>query len=539
MSNDVIVVGAGPVGLTAALLLARHGLRVEVIDKNLSPATEPRAVSLDDEGLRIWQSCGVGELLRDDWAAGEQGQCICTYQDGRGRPFLRIRQRTSELGYPHAALIHQGLIEQKLQQAAGMHPLIRLRRGLRIDHVEQTGEAVTLQGARTGGESFESRAPWMIACDGANSTVRRELGIGMEGASLEQPWLVANLTDHGDPGHVTISCRTKAAAVTLPLPHGLRRVEVQLDAGDDGAWISDEGQVRKRLASCWPGAMEARIVSAAICRFRARVAAQWRLGQVFLAGDAAHVMPPFAGQGLGAGLRDAGNLTFKIAGVVQGWLSPQVLETYELERRPHVERIMRLSCRLGRLMSPGSRLEGTLTHTALRLVGVSRRLSGRWLLRGPNIQPTLKRGFLMPSPHAGRYLPQPEVVGPDHRRVRLDEMLGRRMTWIILAGRERSRTRLRPPLLQPCDTVITEGRDFHDPDKVLRRRYGPGSVLLVRPDRVVYCHIKPSRKRPSSTRRPACLSDRVALHEVRETVSPAWRRPSPSPVALPTAPIRA
>lgn len=540
MASDVLIIGAGPVGLTAALLLARHGLRITIVERRREPVPAPRAVALDDEGLRIWQSCGLGQLLREDWASGEPDQCICTYLDERGHPFLRIHQRTGEFGHPHAVAIHQGRIEEKLMRAAEQSSRIKLHRGSRVQNIQQNEQAVTVSVVGPDGQPLECNAPWAIACDGGGSTVRECLGIPMVGSDLPHPWLVVNLEDLGEPGHVTIRCRKRAAAVTMPIPHGLRRVEVQLDKDDAGAWLNNDAEVRARLRLGWEGAVDAPIVTRAICRFRAVVAATWRDRRVFLAGDAAHLMPPFAGQGLGAGLRDVSNLSFKIAGVCQGWLAPAVLDSYEQERRPHLERMTRLACHLGRLMSPRSLTEAALVPAALRMVGASPALCGRWLLRGPSIQQTFTSGFMVPSEGAGRYLPQPIVIASDNRRVALDELLGPRMTWIVLSGRSGDPPRLVPPLLQPSDTVLMEGRDFRDPDHVLRERYGHGGLVLVRPDRVVYFNLRSSRYRSTHGRSLACRSDSMSLREVRHVASSVARSwPFPSPDASPTARTRA
>lgn len=525
MTADAIVVGAGPVGLTLALLMARSGLRVTVLERRPDGCTDPRAVSVDDEALRIWQACGLVEAMSGDWASGDIGQTMCSYLDARGHPFLTLEQHRSDLGHPHAAAIHQGCIEGKLLSAARANPSIEVRMGFEARDVLQGERCVEVRGVDGTGAACTARASWAVACDGAGSAVRKALGIGMTRRQLPHPWLVANVEDSGPPGHVTIRCRPGAACVTMPIPHGLRRIEVELPADDDGSWLEDEREVRARLRAAWGPVDRARIVCASHRRFQASIAERWRERRVFLAGDAAHVMPPFAGQGLGAGLRDAANLSFKIAGVQQGWLAPETLDTYESERRPHVERMTRLAIRLGRLMSPSTPLEGACVQAAVRVLRTVAPLMRGMMLRGPGIRPVLRTGFVVPSPQAGRYLPQPTVETPDGSKVALDALLGPRMTWIVLETARAPQQRLGAPLLQPSDAVLVEGRDFIDRDRCLRDRFGPGGLVLVRPDRVVHTHLGPARPWTTWQRNNACELQPTAWRTMR-SLEPVSQRHS-------------
>ena len=491
MRRDVAVIGAGPVGLTLAMLLARHGLRVGLVERSTRPSDRPGAVSLDDESLRIWQSCGLEGTLRDEWAGGDEGAVVCRYLDDRGRTRLGIRQRQSDLGYPCAVVTNQRRVTPALWDAVSREPAVEMHTGRELESVEPRAEGVRVRHRDAGGTRGTLDARWLVACDGADSAVRTALGIPMPTRPLPHPWLIAELPDDGTDRCVRIRCGRHATSVTAPLPHNLRRVELALDPGDPADWLNDEAEVRTRLIGAWAPAADKPILGRAVVRFRAGVADRWRVGRVFLAGDAAHVTPPFAGHGLATGLRDAANLAFKLAGACQGWLHEDVLDSYEQERRPHQERMIRLAMRLGSLMLPPSgtltRFHHTLSWSAAMLPPVRARLE----LRGPRVRPTLANGFLRRGGRSGHHLPQPWVLAGE-RRVRLDALLGPRMTWIAVgAGRSPGRRdRLR---LADNDTLLVEGRDFHDPAGSLQHAFGPFSLLLVRPDRVVHTHIRGDR----------------------------------------------
>lgn len=491
MSRRVIVIGGGPVGLTAALLLARYGMRVALVERELRPRRRVRTVALDDESLRVWQACGIADRIASDWDGGAEGEVMCRYLTPGGRTFLGLRQTGGDLGYPQAVAVHEGCIAEALSAAVERHPGIVVHRGETAVSLSQDDDGVEIGLRDEAGHLRHERGSWAIACDGCDSVVRGLLGVDMPGETLESSWLVANVAESTPVLHATIRCDPRRPSVMVSVPHGVRRIECMLEDREADSVRSDEGAARAMLASVWPEAARAEIIERAVLRFDARIARHWRVGRVFLAGDAAHVSPPFAGQGLAAGLRDAANLAFKMAGAAQGWLPTAVLETYERERRPHQERLTRLALRLGRLMTPRSMAAALATQGIVR-AATALPFADRMLhLRGRAVRPRYREGFIGAGRLAGDYLPQPKVGTVDGQVRMLDELLGERMTWIAL-GRGSERGAMQGIPVASGDTVLIENRDFRDPARVLQGTFGRRSVLLVRPDRIVHTHFRPS-----------------------------------------------
>lgn len=494
MRSHVLVVGAGAVGLTTALLLARHGLRVTLVERRVAPDRGVRAVALDDESLRIWQACGLEQRIRADWDGGPPGALMCRYLSPSGRMFLGLRQGVGAFGYPYAVAVHEGRIAGTLDAAVRRSPDIMCRIGCAVHALSQDAAGVSVE-LRAGDDSRRvERADWLVACDGGDSTVRRLLGVDMPGRTLPAPWLVANVAEPEPVLHATIRCDPRRPSVMMSVPHGVRRIECMLGAGEADRAGRDPDAVRALLAEVWPEAAGFPVLESAVRHFEARIAARWRVGRVFLAGDAAHLTPPFAGQGLAAGLRDAANLSFKIAGVAQGWLDASVLDSYETERRPHQERLIRLALRLGRLMAPRSMPVALAVQAAMRIVNAMPFADRLLHMRGRAIQPRYADGFIGAGRAAGWYLPQPSVIAGDGTLRRLDDLLGSRMTLVAMGAGSDSGA-LGGLAVAPGDTVVVENRDFTDPGEVLQRVFGRRSVVLVRPDRVVHTHFESSRAR--------------------------------------------
>lgn len=505
MTSDVLVIGAGPVGMTLALLLAGHGVRVTLVEANDAPDQRSRAVALDDECLRVWQACGIEREIADCWAAASPGSVMCRYVDARGRLIFELTAPESDLGYQSGVVVHQPAINRVLWDRVSREPGITLLAGYRMRSIGQTSSDVVAELNGPSGLLQTVRARWCVACDGTNSPVRQALGIVMPRRPESCPWLIADLEDPDPTPHATVVCEPHRTAVTVPVPMGRRRIEAVLPSGDPCDWIHDDAKVRSYLTRAWPDAAHAEILQRDIVRFVTGTAERWRSGRVFLAGDAAHVMPPFSGQGTASGLRDAANIAFKLAGECRGWLHEDVLDSYEAERRPHQEWLARLTGRLGRLMAPSCRTEAAAVRWSMRVLGVLPAATGPLSLRGPSLRPRYRVGFVEPGGAAGGYLPQPTVRSITGRTVRLDALLGDRMTWVVAAGGHG--TAPGASVVREGDTVLVEGRDFDDPARLIQRTLGRGGTALVRPDRIIHAHFRGRHGRPLDERSAAWRSN--------------------------------
>jgi 3-(3-hydroxy-phenyl)propionate hydroxylase len=490
--------------MTLALLLAGHGVRVALVEANDAPDQRSRAVALDDECLRVWQACGLELDIAGFWAAAMPGSVMCRYQDAQGRLITELIAPESDLGFQPGVVVHQPAINRVLWNRVSREPGITLLAGHRVHAIGQTSSDVVAELDGPRGRRETVRAPWCVACDGTSSRVRHALGIDMPTRPEKNPWLIADLADPEPTPHATIVCEPHRTAVTVPVPTGRRRVEVVLPPGDPCDWIDDDTKVRGYLTRAWPDAAHAAILQRGIARFATGTAERWRSGRVFLAGDAAHVLPPFSGQGTASGLRDAANIAFKLAGVCRGWLHEDVLDSYEAERRPHQEWLARLTLRLGRLMAPSCRAEACAVRWSMRAFGALPAATGSLSLRGPSLRPRYRVGFIEPGGAAGRYLPQPTVRSITGRPVRLDALLGDRMTWVVAAGGEDAAPSA--SVVREGDTVLVEGRDFDDPAGLIQRTLGRGGTALVRPDRIIQAHFRGRVGRPLNERSVAWRS---------------------------------
>ena len=256
----------------------------------------------------------------------------------------------------------------------------------------------------------------------------RELcGIVLDGDTAAERWLIVDLADRTVPlRHTRTYCDPRRPAIRLPGPHGSLRYEFMLRAGDRDEEVLDETTFRGWIADRVPEDAGLPLVRKTIYGFHARVATRWKDGRVLLAGDAAHLTPPFAGQGLNSGIRDAANLAWKLAAVSRWGAGPELIETYEPERRPHAAALIQMALRIGSFMQPKSVPGAAAAQAALRAACLVPSCRDYILQLRFKPKPQLQSGYFAAGPKQQRseLLPQPPVEHPERGELRLDDVLG-------------------------------------------------------------------------------------------------------------------
>jgi 3-(3-hydroxy-phenyl)propionate hydroxylase len=328
---DVAIVGFGPVGTALATLLARRGHRVIAYDRDIDVHPLPRAAHIDDEILRILQAMGcaddcVGEMCENlgmDFLNADRELLLRFESPGEGPS-----------GWPASLFIHQPTFDRRLR-AAAVDAGVDVRLGQ---------EVTTLD---------ELDAQWIVGCDGARSMVRREMGAELDDLGFEESWLVVDLLvpdDHAQlPDRALQVCDPSRPHTLVPMPGSRFRFEFMLLPGEDPTDIQRSERVDELLSS-WIDPELVEVERGAVYVFHGLIAKQWRKGRMLLAGDAAHQMPPFLGQGMCSGLRDAANLAWKLDLVLRGHASNALLDTYQTEREPHVRVIVEAAVSFGRMI---------------------------------------------------------------------------------------------------------------------------------------------------------------------------------------------
>ncbi|NMY08409.1 bifunctional 3-(3-hydroxy-phenyl)propionate/3-hydroxycinnamic acid hydroxylase [Pseudomonas veronii] len=425
LTADVAIVGAGPVGLMIANYLGQRGVNVTLVEKLDTLIDYPRAIGLDDESLRTFQAVGLADKVlphTTPWHA-------MRFLTPKGRCFADIQPKTDEFGWSRRNAFIQPLADRVLFDGLQRFSNVKVLFSRELDSFEQSDSAVVLNLKDQHGRSERLNARYLIGCDGGNSLVRRSLDISFEGKTAPNQWIVVDIAN--DPlatPHVYLCCDPVRPYVSAALPHGVRRFEFMVMPGETETELSKPENLRKLLSKVLPNPDRIELIRSRVYTHNARLAGRFRQGRVLLAGDAAHIMPVWQGQGYNSGMRDALNLAWKLALVIKGLAADSLLDSYEQERRDHAKAMINLSVLAGHVLAPPKRWQGTLRD------GVS------WLL---NYLPPVKRYFVemrfKPMPQytrgalivptatgspVGKMFIQPKVLTDAGTTVLLDEVIG-------------------------------------------------------------------------------------------------------------------
>ena len=423
---QVAIVGAGPVGLTIANYLGQMGVSVLLIEKLESLIDYPRAIGIDDESLRAMQAVGLVDKVlphTTPWHA-------MRFMTPKGRCFADIQPMTDEFGWSRRNAFIQPQVDGVLYEGLSRFPHVRCLFSREVEAFSQNSDNVTLNLKGSAGEHETVRADWLVACDGGASLIRRTLNIPFEGKTAPNQWIVIDIAN--DPlatPHVYLCCDPVRPYVSAALPHGVRRFEFMVMPGETEAQLSEPHKMRQLLSKVLPDPDNVEPIRQRVYTHNARIAERFRVDRVLLAGDAAHIMPVWQGQGYNSGMRDAFNLGWKLALVVRGKAGEALLDSYQQERRDHAKAMIDLSVTAGNVLAPPKRWHGAVRD------GIS------WLL---NYLPPVKRYFLemrfKPMPQyregallaegegktspVGKMFIQPKVTLEGGQVTLLDEVMG-------------------------------------------------------------------------------------------------------------------
>jgi len=479
---DVAIVGYGPVGAVTAALLGQAGLRVQVCDRLPGVHEIPRAISLDHEVMRVFQQIGVVDSVRPHTEPFTDSQWFGA--DGQLIRRMTMLPPPHPQGYTPSLVFTQPPVEQALRERVARLRDVRVDLGTTLTGLDQDDAGVTLTLQSTAGAVSTLRARWVVACDGGSSSVRPMVGIELDDLDFDEPWLVVDVLVGPEglarlPATSVQFCEPERPSTMVIGPGNHRRWEISLKPGEDPREAATEAGTWK-LLSRWLTPGQGRLWRQASYRFHALVARRWRAGRVFLAGDAAHMQPPFLGQGMCQGVRDAANLAWKLAAVlrgeVRGAAAETLLDSYGQERQGHVRELTGRLKQLGAIICERDPVKARARDARLlaECGGVVRDTPRQ------DVLPRLQSGLLAARDTTGRgtLFPQPRLA--DGRL--MDEQHGHGWRLVLTGG-------LQAPAATPDLGVIAlatgPARELDGVVAAWMLRHDCRAALL-RPDHYVY-----------------------------------------------------
>ena len=508
LSADVIVVGAGPTGLTLANYLGLFGVNVLVVEQRPDIIDYPRGVGVDDESLRSFQAIGLVDEILPHVTPNQWMRLM----DGKGRVFASFEPRVYEYGFAKRNIFIQPLADRCLFEGLDRFEHVRVLFSHSMIGLQEQDDSVKVHLENAEERIAAVSARYLVGCDGGGSLTRRTLDIQFPGVTESTRWLVIDVRNDplGIPNSYLL-CDPSRPGASIALPHGVRRFEFMLFPGE-----ADEEMVKPEAFHQMVGKFvddpeRVDYIRQRIYTHHARLASTFRRGRAMIAGDAAHLMPVWQGQGYNSGIRDAANLGWKLACVIKGLADPELLDTYEQERRDHAAAMIELSKNVGRyLVALTNRVAAGLRDTAARVLGAIPPVKRYILEQRFKPVPRLTEGAVVhehPIPKTspvGRLFVQPHVTTRERSDVLLDDVLG---PWFaVIAWGTNPRRHLddeaiavwrrlgaRFFTIRPMTQLWWEEDD--DPEvTIIGDATGslkdwfdnqPGSVIVLRPDRFV------------------------------------------------------
>lgn len=420
---DVLIVGAGPVGLTLANILGQQGVVTRVVDERDSLIDYPRGVGLDDEALRTFQSIGLVERILPHTVPNQ----ILRFFDGNRRLLAEMAPPDARFGWPKRNGFVQPMVDAELLRGLERFDCVEVSWDARMESLTETADGMTVELA--GAPAVTAR--YVVGCDGGRSATRSLMGVSFEGTTSPTRWLVIDLAT--DPlGHPNSEVGADPARpyASISIAHGIRRFEFMIHANETDEQVEEPEFIERMLAPFVPHPDRVDVIRHRVYTHHSRIAGAFRRGRTFLAGDAAHLMPVWQGQGYNSGIRDATNLGWKLAAVVTGQADDALLDTYDAERRKHARAMIDLSTLVGRVISPTNARVASLRDGVIRAASVVPTLKRYILEMRFKPMPRYEQGAIAHAGPRSKTSPtgtlfiQPRVDTRDAQNLLLDDVIG-------------------------------------------------------------------------------------------------------------------
>ena len=491
---DIAIIGMGPVGATAALFLARAGLTVVVIERDEAVYKLPRAVALDGEIIRGFQRLGLGEQVASLLQPLRPGEHVGFGNSKREWLFKQVPTPFNSNGWQSFNMFDQPELEGFLRETALAEPNVTAHIGAEATAISDADGRVVIDGRQLGsGEAFQLSARYLIGCDGASSFVRRSIGSGWHDLGYDHDWLVVDIVTHPDhplDRNTMQVCDPDRLSTYVRTKDPYRRWEFKLNPGETWEEMLEPERIQS-LIDPWAARGTYDIRRAAVYQFHAAVADRWRSGNIFIAGDAAHQTPPFLGQGMNAGMRDAINLAWKLPLVMSGEASSALLDSYQAERLAHATDLVDWAVAIGQLMEHLAAVEDAERKGEPRPQVPDKQQSsgyGQGREMPPLRDGVIVLGQLSDHGSTGYLFSQPMVRDGNGHEFRLDEGLG---PGFAVVARDADALKVSPASEAALDRlgarrVTLDGLDATQGK--FDRLFDDAAAAIVRPDRYVFGH---------------------------------------------------